>query len=155
MGSVYETPQYSTSIFKVLRNLSRPVIIENNYSIPKGDTYNAIEEREIVKFTADTGPVGVRSDRSDEVISTMIVNHSEGSTIDNVRAEMNPNHDEDDNVYANYDNPAKDYAKFKNIMGYPKNADTTKQRKAIFWQKIFTIIEFVKSIEKVCIFWRK
>jgi hypothetical protein len=148
VGSVYETPQYSTSIFKVLRNLSRPVIIENNYSIPKGDTYNAIEEREIVKFTANTGPVGVRSDRSDEVISTMIVNHSEGSTIDNVRAEMNPNHDEDDNVYANYDNPATDYAKFKNIMGHPKNADTTKRRKAIFWQKIFTIIEFVKSIEK-------
>ena len=47
VGSVYETPQYSTSIFKVLRNLSRPVIIENNYSIPKGDTYNAIEDKRL------------------------------------------------------------------------------------------------------------
>lgn len=133
-GQYAQTAIYSSSIKDVVSNVSELTQIDNIYSL-NSDTENGIEPKR--------DEVSLNFNRTQEYISSIIAKFKNGETLN-----ISPNYDitengalqlsysdiKTDSNYANaYSNNLKDFAKT-----YGDN---------IFWQKLFTILEFIKHEE--------
>lgn len=137
-GESAQNAIFDTSIKDLLIRTTNPRQIDNLYSL-YSDSGNAIS----IKDT--TSNLNVRTDRSQEYLSSMIIDNGKvtGSDVNNNTRFV-------DHINPNYTRfGGKDYS-LSNVIQFKTEGnleDNVYALEPIFWQKIFTICEFIKKYE--------
>lgn len=131
-----ETPVFNTTI--------RDIYLKNKGAREISNTYSLISDVDncIYNYSRNNPSLGVtnRTERSLEYLSTMIVKPATGDNSD-VENELYKQ------IYPNYTYTSKtDLEKLLNIT--PNDNPDYPPRQSIFWQKMFTLLEYLKKHEK-------
>lgn len=127
-----EKPVFKTSIAELYKKLHKPRVVENLYSLVS-DTNNGIDS------IPDTSKGrNVRSDHAKEYISAFIINNGD------------PTDSETTNKYSDHIDPNYVLDTSKDISNFSSTTvvNNITNYEHVFWQKMFSLIEFLKKNEK-------
>lgn len=138
-GSFAQTAIFDTSIKDILIRSTNPKQVDNLYSL-YSDARNGIGAKDGREGT------NIRNDRSKEYISSIIVDNGKVLASDVGSATRFVDHI--DPNFSTYDNKPYTLANVKLFKSdVPNPVDNVFPLEHIFWQKIFTICEFIKKYE--------
>lgn len=131
-----ENPIFRTSIADLYKKLHRPRVVDNLYSL-ESDVPNGIPS-----LTGLSRNRHIRYDRSKEFVSTFVINNGDPTDPDST------------NKYSDHIDPNYDIDTTKNIGSFDTltAVNNVTNYEHVFWQKMFTLTEFIKKNEQKIIF---
>src|SRR5574344_110714 len=127
-----ENPIFNTTILDLQKKLHRPRIVDNLYSLISDTTHG------ILPISSTSTDKNMRNDHSQEYISSMIINNgdpSESVSTNKYSDHIDPNYELNANVAIGNFNSVDTV---NNITNYEH----------VFWQKMYTLLEFIKKNEE-------
>ena len=130
-----ENPIFQTSIAELFKKLHNPRVVDNLYSL-ESDTQNGIDSIESASKNKN-----LRNDRAKEYISSFIINNGD------------PTDSEATNKYSDHIDPNYVLDTTVNISNFDpsKEVNNVTNYEHVFWQKMFSLIEFLKKYERTII----
>ena len=137
-GTFAQTAIFDSSIKDVLIRTTNPKQIDNLYSL-YSDSSNGISAK-----SERTG-LNIRNDRSQEYLSSIIIDN--GKVISNEITEPTRFVDHIDPNYTTFEGKPYTFENVKEFKRGGKHENNIYPLEHIFWQKIYTICEFIKKYE--------
>ena len=137
-GTFAQTAIFDSSIKDVLIRTTNPKQIDNLYSL-YSDSSNGISAK-----SERTG-LNIRNDRSQEYLSSIIIDN--GKVISNEITEPTRFVDHIDPNYTTFEGKPYTFENVKDFRRDGKHENNIYPLEHIFWQKIYTICEFIKKYE--------
>ena len=137
-GTFAQTAVFDTSIKDILIRTTNPKQIDNLYSL-YSDSSNGISAK-----SERTG-LNIRNDRSQEYLSSIIIDN--GKVISNEVTEPTRFVDHIDPNYTTFEGKPYTFENVKEFKRGGKHENNIYPLEHIFWQKIYTICEFIKKYE--------
>ena len=137
-GTFAQTAVFDTSIKDILIRTTNPKQIDNLYSL-YSDSSNGISAK-----SERTG-LNIRNDRSQEYLSSIIIDN--GKVMSNEITEPTRFVDHIDPNYTTFEGKPYTFENVKEFKRGRKHENNIYPLEHIFWQKIYTICEFIKKYE--------
>ena len=137
-GTFAQTAVFDTSIKDILIRTTNPKQIDNLYSL-YSDSSNGISAK-----SERTG-LNIRNDRSQEYLSSIIIDN--GKVMSNEITEPTRFVDHIDPNYTTFEGKPYTFENVKEFKRGGKHENNIYPLEHIFWQKIYTICEFIKKYE--------
>lgn len=137
-GTFAQTAVFDTSIKDILIRTTNPKQIDNLYSL-YSDSSNGISAK-----SERTG-LNIRNDRSQEYLSSIIIDN--GKVMSNEVTEPTRFVDHIDPNYTTFEGKPYTFENVKEFKRVGNNENNIYPLEHIFWQKIYTICEFIKKYE--------
>ena len=137
-GTFAQTAIFDTSIKDILIRTTNPKQIDNLYSL-YSDSSNGISAK-----SERTG-LNIRNDRSQEYLSSIIIDN--GKVMSNEITEPTRFVDHIDPNYTTFEGKPYTFENVKEFKRGGKHENNIYPLEHIFWQKIYTICEFIKKYE--------
>ena len=137
-GTFAQTAVFDTSIKDILIRTTNPKQIDNLYSL-YSDSSNGISAK-----SERTG-LNIRNDRSQEYLSSIIIDN--GKVMSNEVTEPTRFVDHIDPNYTTFEGKPYTFENVKDFRRDGKHENNIYPLEHIFWQKIYTICEFIKKYE--------
>ena len=137
-GTFAQTAIFDTSIKDILIRTTNPKQIDNLYSL-YSDSSNGISAK-----SERTG-LNIRNDRSQEYLSSIIIDN--GKVMSNEVTEPTRFVDHIDPNYTTFEGKPYTFENVKEFKRKGKHENNIYPLEHIFWQKIYTICEFIKKYE--------
>lgn len=137
-GTFAQTAVFDTSIKDILIRTTNPKQIDNLYSL-YSDSSNGISAK-----SERTG-LNIRNDRSQEYLSSIIIDN--GKVMSNEITEPTRFVDHIDPNYTTFEGKPYTFENVKDFRRDGKHENNIYPLEHIFWQKIYTICEFIKKYE--------
>lgn len=137
-GTFAQTAVFDTSIKDILIRTTNPKQIDNLYSL-YSDSSNGISAK-----SERTG-LNIRNDRSQEYLSSIIIDN--GKVMSNEVTEPTRFVDHIDPNYTTFEGKPYTFENVKEFKRGGHNENNIYPLEHIFWQKIYTICEFIKKYE--------
>lgn len=137
-GTFAQTAVFDTSIKDILIRTTNPKQIDNLYSL-YSDSSNGISAK-----SERTG-LNIRNDRSQEYLSSIIIDN--GKVMSNEITEPTRFVDHIDPNYTTFEGKPYTFENVKKFKRDGKHENNIYPLEHIFWQKIYTICEFIKKYE--------